>query len=212
MKAVALAKAGDHLELAEEAAKGLTLDGGFKLYERAWSEFLSQVSRFYSKLEQGAKGTAKSEGWFGHKKGERSDDPLLSYLHQARNADEHGLDYITAKGADCVNVHMTKDVKEIHVAFDMMVDKAGRVHVRDPKTNTPEAVDHFELINPRVELVTVKNRGHSFDPPNMHLGKPIVENGPPSVAKLAISYLRDMLDEASKLPEFSEPKKVGPKK
>jgi len=65
MKEIALAKSCEHLNLAKAAAEGLSLRNGFKLYEQAWSQFLSQVGRYYSKLEQGAKGCKESESWFG---------------------------------------------------------------------------------------------------------------------------------------------------
>src|SRR5438045_1159874 len=100
MKTTAIDKAHEHLELARAAAENLHAENGFKPYQQAWSLFLSQVSRFYSKMEQGSKGCGKSEGWFGRKKHERRSDPLLSYIHHARDADEHGLECVTAVTGD----------------------------------------------------------------------------------------------------------------
>jgi hypothetical protein len=53
-------------------------------------------STIYSKLEQGAKGCGPSDAWFGRKKYDRKTDPLLRYIHHARNADEHGLEAVTS--------------------------------------------------------------------------------------------------------------------
>lgn len=67
MKRIALDKAAGHLELAKEAVHQMAGATNFKTYEMAWQDFLSQASRFYSKLEQGSKGCKKSEPWFGGK-------------------------------------------------------------------------------------------------------------------------------------------------
>jgi hypothetical protein len=48
----------------------------------------------FNKLELGAKNSAKSRAWYGTKVHQRRTDPLLQ---QARNADEHGLEFVTEK-------------------------------------------------------------------------------------------------------------------
>lgn len=205
MKAIAIEKARAHLELAKEAIEGLNLENGKCAYEVAWSQFLSQVSRFYSKFEQGTKGCKKSEPWFGRKKHERKTDALLSYLHHARDSDEHGLDFVVQETGSRLEVRMAEGATEIHTSFDMMVDDLGQVHIRNPKTSTPQAVQTMDLVDPRMELVTVTDGrfGDSFDPPEMHLGKPIVDRSPSGIAKLTIPYLNDFLEEASELPQHS---------
>ncbi len=205
MKKVALSKAADHLELAKAAAEKLDLASGPKAYSRAWSDFLSQSSRFYSKLEQGAKGCKTSEPWFGRKRHERRKDPLLSYIHHARDTDEHGLDYVVAETGSRLNVHMAEGAERINTSFEMMVDSQGKVHIRNPQTTTPESVSAMELVEPRMELVIVKDNrfNDSFHPPSMHLDRPIVFNSPATVANLMIAYLSMLLDEAATLPEHT---------
>lgn len=202
MKSVALHKAKEHLKLAKEAATKLTLEDGFKPYERAWTEFLAQVSRLYSKMEQGSKGCGKSEAWFGRKKHDRKKDPLLSYLHHARDCEEHGIDYGTALRADETTIKFPQTA-EVSFRALVKVNEDGSVDMRDATVVTPDGeFSHAEHVNPRVELVTVKDdRFHdSFDPPNEHLGKPLEDVSPPTVAALAISYLERLLEEASELP------------
>jgi hypothetical protein len=65
----------------------------------AWFEFLLAANRIYSKLERGAKGNGRSMAWFGRMKHARKNDELLSYLHHARNAEEHGLEQSIQIGA-----------------------------------------------------------------------------------------------------------------
>src|SRR5690606_27755019 len=87
----AVEQAKIRLKKAETAIARLKSADSFEQAEDAWTDFLSATSTIYSKLEQGAKVNGKSSAWFGRKKKERKDDPLLRYLHYARNSDEHGV-------------------------------------------------------------------------------------------------------------------------
>lgn len=201
MKPVAIEKASDHLEAARQSANALKLDDGFKSFERAWSDFVSQANRVYAKLEQGAKGCRKSEPWFGRCKSDRKKDALLSYLHHARNSDEHGLDYITQRAADAMTLGFPATT-EATVGFEMMLDENGRVHIRNPTVKSPKGgINSVEIQNPRVELAPVTDRGKTYAPPTMHVDRPIVDKSPSGIATLAIRYLENMLDEACKLPK-----------
>jgi hypothetical protein len=61
----------------------------------AWIDFLYAFNGVYQKLQKGSLLNGKSKAWFGRIKHMRDSDELLSYLHQARNAEEHGLEAIT---------------------------------------------------------------------------------------------------------------------
>jgi hypothetical protein len=203
MRSVAIEKASEHLELAKAAAARLNFDNGVRPYIHAWSQFLSESSRFYSKLEQGQKGCSKSEPWFGLKKYERRKDPLLAYIHHARDKDEHGLDYITRTTAKSATLSFPP-AQEVRTSMMMRVNSDGTMDVKDVKVTTPTGeYDQMMLENPRIELMTVRERGRVYDPPEMHLGKPIVDRSPAGIAKLALLYLEKCLNEASKLPEHA---------
>ena len=202
MKRVALDKAQDHLDLASDAVSDMAAATNFKAYEQAWSQFLTQASRFYSKIEQGAKGCKVSEPWFGSKKHERRKDALLSYIHHARDCDEHTIDNTTAISADMLTGTYDKD-DGFKVSFEFMVDGNGRQHFRNVKaTGKDGEALPYELVNPRMVLLTVHDRryGDKFDPPLMHRTRPIVDTTPRGVAQLALTYLREMLSEARSFP------------
>src|SRR5207249_4288002 len=95
MDPVALALAKNKLYVAAESNAKLQAATTYVDAELAWSAFIMAASTIYSKLEQGAKSSGKSQGWFGRKKKERRTDALLRYLHFARNSDEHGLEFGT---------------------------------------------------------------------------------------------------------------------
>jgi hypothetical protein len=92
MKPEAIRKARARLQRAQEAYDCLILPGTEETFEANWTDFLIASHTVYTSLEQGAKDNATSRQWFGSKKRERREDPLLQYVHQARNADEHGLE------------------------------------------------------------------------------------------------------------------------
>ena len=94
MNLQAVEQAKIRLAKAEKTFDAMRSSTTLEDMEEAWTDFLIAVSAIYSKLEQGAKGNSKSEGWFGRKKRERRKDPLLKYLHAARNSNEHGIERI----------------------------------------------------------------------------------------------------------------------
>jgi hypothetical protein len=201
MNLIAFEKALEHLELAKVAASKLTLDSGVKAYELAWRDFLAEASRIYSKLESGSKGNSKSEPWFAKKKHDRKKDPLLQYIHQARDAAEHGFHYVTRTRARGGTISFPK-TQEVSVSMHVKMNEDGTMDIRNPTVKTPEGeFNQMLLEEPRVELVKVLNRGRWYDPPEMHLGKPIVGRTPASIAALAIGYLGGLLGDAGKLPK-----------
>jgi hypothetical protein len=75
--------------------------------QTAWSDLLVASTRVYSKLQQGAKSIGKSNAWFGQKADERKNDALLTYIHHARNADEHGIKPITRHNPGSIIIQST---------------------------------------------------------------------------------------------------------
>jgi hypothetical protein len=100
MDAQAVERAKGRVRRAEKALQALKEATNYDEAEEAWSNFLLAASTIYSKLEQGSKSKGKSAGWFGRKKKERKDDPLLRFLHHARNSDEHGIERVAQRGGN----------------------------------------------------------------------------------------------------------------
>src|SRR5690348_7732201 len=59
-----------------------------------WSGYLTHVQRAYTRLRIACR-EGGSKGWCDQVFNARDTDELLRYVHQARNADEHGVDKIT---------------------------------------------------------------------------------------------------------------------
>jgi hypothetical protein len=169
MKKVAVDKAKKRME--EAAHYFMALDGlvTCEQFEYRWSAFLIAINRAFLALDAGARDDAKTRTWWSKKKHEWKKDPLLQYLHQARNADEHGL------GA----------LSEI---------TPGYFTTNIPPGLNPETVSH-----PRLIPVCNEKFGDVFNPPTKHLGRTLSpqEVGLPwYTAGRAMGYYNRLIIEA----------------
>jgi len=190
MDSTAVEKAKDRLRRAKESLAQISVPGQQKFERLAdhWSTFLIALNGVYAALEQGAKSSPQSRQWFGMKKNERRKDPLLQYLHQARNADEHGIAPVTKMTP--LNVrHLSGDpLTELIVEEDRL-----RIGVGKDQTAT------VRVYVPTFILTTVSDTrfGDSFEPPTHHMGKPVEHTkSPPSVGALALAYAEALVLEA----------------
>lgn len=87
-------RAEENRRACEEKAAALADVSNLDAAARLWSEFLVEHQRWFTRMQQ-AMERGPSSAWFGSLKGRRKSDSLLQYLHQARHADEHGLERIT---------------------------------------------------------------------------------------------------------------------
>jgi len=197
MKQTAIHQVYERLNRARDAVKRMaeTDPHNYKAFEQPWSEFLQAASGIYNKLEQGAKGCPKSEGWYGRKKHDRKKDPLLMYLKEARATDHHGI-----MGTTMVRFAAKIDGRTQGVKLSQGQDGMATLQPTDPSKP-------FEGFPPEVVLKAVKNGlyGDTFMPPKEHLGKQITSgpNDLPSameVSRLGLAYLEGLFVEATKLP------------
>lgn len=187
MKAIAITQARIRLEKAKAAGAVVSVNFDKATIESAWADFLIAAAGIYSKLEQGAKGNGKSEGWFGRRRHERKQDPLLSYLHHARNAEEHGLDASgVGHGIDLIDHNKNTKIDR---------DCDGRI---TNITMTVGSEISLQVVPPGLRLYTVKDTryGDQFDPPQTHLGRPIQQPLADHAVALALAYLEEMIGDA----------------
>ncbi len=197
MDTQAVEQAKGRLQRADKALYALKTAANYDEAEEAWSDFLLAASTIYSKLEQGSKSKGTSAGWFGRKKKERKDDPLLRFLHHARNSDEHGIERVAARGGNPTDLGgkplMFNEYRE-HVILD----------VRDPKTGEIKEQNIKAILHgPSLTMVRVHDSrfGDFCDPPTKHMDKTIEveDNSLIGVAGLGLTYLTNLIAEAEKL-------------
>lgn len=201
MRSVAITQGKARLESARAALDRARNAQSYPAFAQAWTEFLTACGGIYTKLEQGAKGCRKSEGWFGRKKHDRSTDPLLRYLHHARNSDEHGIEPVIRAGK-----RVSLSFKNLNVPI-----KSQRFVEEDRKVFLE--VEFAEDVGPGVTmslssagvgiLVTVRDTrfGDEFPPPDTHLGKPIKGRDAIAVGDLSVAYFERLLADATELPQ-----------
>jgi hypothetical protein len=191
MDPIALRHAQVRLQKAEAALLALQSARSFDHVETAWSDFLLAASAIYSKLDQGAKSSARSTAWFGRVKRLRKTDPLLRYLHHARNSDEHGIEDTThrkALGAEWI----WPDGQKTLIRFD-----DPNVQLRETSSgDVPlDRLIHYTDLVP----VTDRRYGDSFEPPDTHLDRAVTTRDPVQIANIAIGYLQSLVAEAKEL-------------
>lgn len=190
-KAVDQARA--RLQKAENATVALKAATSYRDQVSAWSVFLQAASTVYTKLEQGSKSSGASMGWFGTKKSERRKDPLLRYLHFARNCDEHGLEEITQhQGTD---YGFNGEIS----GRSLVVNPIGRPRGVYALDDGPAIIPSLVLDRMKLVRVTDSRFGDSADPPCEHLGMQLPEQSPQRLAEAALIYLNHMVEEAAKL-------------
>ncbi len=151
--------------------------------DAAWLEFLRSASRFYSTLSTASKVSGKAKAWFGRQKSIRRTDPLLSYIHQARNAEEHGLRHITVRDSTQVVLHPGSEV--------WLRSDGKQWHIEN-------ASGDYRPSHDVVALVTVTNEeyGDTFDPPTISQAGVLREMTPLEVANVASERFEALFVEA----------------
>ncbi len=165
-------------------------------FEDAWTDFVMAAGSIYSKLEQGAKSNGVSSAWFGRKKHERKSDELLSYIHHARNSEEHGLE-------SGLQTFRNRQFRMAEGEGYEIIDDPNRPLSFRTKGKPPEKMKiRIEAVmGNSARLVRVKDIrfGDEFDPPTAHLGRTLEIRHPVAVAELTLAYLTSLIEEAEKL-------------
>ncbi|MBC7608237.1 MAG: hypothetical protein H7228_01470 [Polaromonas sp.] len=162
--------------------------------EDAWSEFLSASSRIYSKLHSGSKGHKTAQPWFGRMKNERRSDELLAYVHQARNADEHGISQISVRKLEGLQMRGTEAGARL---YGLQVQNNGEV-IHHP-SNTGIHVE--TLVSMTLADIYDDKHGDTFPVPTTHLGKPLPDQKATTISTLALEYLNGLVRDGSKFAQ-----------
>jgi hypothetical protein len=194
MNPKAIGKAKLRLDKAREDLGKVKISKNFDEFQNSWAAFLLSANTIYTSLEQGAKSCSKSGQWFSEKKKFRKNDALLQYLHQARNADDHGIEPVTELIPGSVNIGPI-DPNHRGVISNSIVE----ISDDGIKISNLAGIDNLRIEEtpPTVALITVINRGVSYPPPSEHAGSALTDLSPVNVASLGIVYLERLIDEAS---------------
>ena len=200
MELKALNKVHSRLRVAKKAVDELETCTNFDAFNDIWYVFLVSAKNIYTVLKQGAKITPQCRQWFGARNQERLSDPLLRYITEARNDDEHGLEPMGEYVPPEINMGVSKPGYS-----NAMVDQYGNTYIGNGTavkiigTNNAfapklRALDKkpiaIEEVAAHIKLIPVRDRSKStLDPPSSHLGQPVVDQSPLNVARLMLAYL-----------------------
>lgn len=95
MRPEGIAAAQREFRRALRAYYRLSSSRSFETADDAWADFLTHAGKIYTKLRAACYGHPRDFGWYGKKLDERDSDPLLLYIHKARNSETHRLEGIT---------------------------------------------------------------------------------------------------------------------
>lgn len=183
-----LSAARKELRLASESLAALRVATDHQKLDECWIKVLHSVERCWNKVRAAMKHNTKWNGWTerGRIEGMRTKDPLLSYLHQARDADEHGLADITVKKPGGLGINPAGPGP---THLDRLVIRNGRL--TEMKASQPMRIT---LIPATIALSPVVNRNVTYEVPTMHEGEPLGGTDPITVATAGIAFYARTLD------------------
>ncbi len=191
MKARAVEKARARLKVAEDAVQRMKeSDNPMSEFETNWYAFLAAQNSVFSILEQGAKSGGASKGWFDGVKHHRKSDPLLRYLHHARNSDEHSIE----GNIERHEMELVSKLPGTKITPGSET-KSGQPHIA---MTVGQPVD-IKVMMPGLRLVAVTDRNVVYAPPNLPRDQQVGDNEPLSAAEACLSHLRRLLAEAERL-------------
>jgi len=156
-------------------------------FEENWKEFLSKLERVWHKAYNHLSRSPKWTGWKGKYEQARKKDPLLSYLVNARHADEHTVSEITGRESGGIGIGPAEG-NGLHI--ERMEINNGKISIQSPQNI------RISFIPGKVKLLPVKNYGRVYDVPTSHLGAPIDPSNVVAVAEAAVNYYAKFLEEA----------------
>ncbi|MCP1550734.1 MULTISPECIES: hypothetical protein [Methylorubrum] len=154
----------------------------------AWSDFLVQYNRIFTKLEQASK-TGGSSPWYGRIKHERKKSVCLAYLLHARNIDEHGIVPIYEEAnADMRIGAPTDDLSNVSITII-----GGVITWSSGGDGKPLSVVRRPA---RIELRSVIDRGEEYAAPINPNSKFRDNYSPVEAAEIGLNFARKVVSEA----------------
>jgi hypothetical protein len=183
-----LAKAERKLEQAQRALLRLVKVQTYLDKEDAWEHVIFAFNQCFQAIEH-LKKMPKVKPIFDQMLHLQRTDPLLSYMHQARNVEDHGVGPILSRRFESFSIGAPGENVIIN---SMRTDRTGRVVQLD--LGAPATVLH---VPGGIELHSIVNREREYPVPTTHLGKEI-SSDPEVVAQIALTYFRERCKEVAK--------------
>lgn len=200
--AEAIPKCRDRLNKAASALFKCRSSQNITAFSSAWAEFLIHTGGVLNALDAGYKTTPQGRQYYGKVKRLGRADELVSYMHQARNAEEHDTKPTSehqhghvAIGAPGESVHISQLRVDQEFYRDPVRHLKGRAF--NMKTGGLPTIEVREA-GPALKTIT-DQYGGVYQPPTSHAGKKITDKRPTAIAGLYIAYLEGLIADAERL-------------
>lgn len=175
------------LARARDAVRKLAVATSIDDFEENWKEFLRRLERCWSKAQAHYGKSPKWGGWQGRIDKLRRVDPLLSYLVNARGAEEHTVNEITERHPGGIGINAAEG-NSLYV--ERMEMNNGVISIKSPQKL------RIDFIPDRVGLAPVTNRGRTYATPTSHLGNAVAPNDVQALAQMALDFYEQVLRDA----------------
>lgn len=195
----AIIKANDRLDRAGAALEAIRNSTTIRELRTAWRDYVLAHSNIFTTLEKGAKDNARSRQWYGAKRKFRAKDPLLNYLHQSRNADEHEIPFTVERRMAGGITFPENPAGPGRMIAAVSFKPAGGKEIELGRDDE-NGLSSVTLLRPVFLLLKVYNSRTKryYDPPKEHLGKPLENPRPIGVADAGLAYVTNLVGKAAR--------------
>lgn len=190
MKVAAVEKSKERLRRAADAIADIEKARTQDEFRDAWERFLVATKAIGEVLRTGARGDAASEAALAALWEKVRDDPLLGYLIEARNVEEHGLE----RSADYQDATLMIGRGGESFMLNGTIGAGGTLMItpmRGSKVTVHQTPQETRL------LPVTDKRGRVWAVPTQHLGKAVDDPSPATIAKLGLAYFQTLVREAA---------------
>lgn len=178
VKKAGILKAKSRLDEAKKHYTNCRASTTHNQYAEAWAKFLISSAAILHVIEGASRHTPQGRQWYGAKRTQCRKDPLILYLYQARNEEEHGIEPVTKITPGKVIMHVPEGGVVVRAQIRGRPSDENLSNLLLNPNNYPGAVPTFTILPPRPELLPVTSKeGDVFQPPKEHLGKPLSNGG-----------------------------------
>lgn len=163
--------------------------GSLDEFEEHWKEFLRRLERVWYKATNHFSRSPKWNGWKGKYEQARKKDPLLSYLKNARGADEHTVGEISEREPGGIGINPAEGNS---LYIEKMTINRGVINIQSPQKI------RIAFIPAKMKLLPVTNSGRIYKVPTEHFGAKINPKNVIEIAEIAIEFYSKFLEEAEK--------------
>ena len=180
-----------HIELdrARAALDAMRSSKTLEEFEENWKDFLRRIERTWNKVTAHFGKSPKWDVWRGKFEALRKTDQLLSYLVNARGAEEHTVNEVMGREPGGIGINPAEGNS---LYIERMEVNNGKITIQSPQKL------RIEFIPARATLVPIVNRGKTYSVPTNHLGGRIEPSDVLAVADAALAFYRDALEQAEK--------------